>query len=128
MPFLDPIIARDDGSGRWILAEPLRYQGHTDEFEVPGGFPTDFASVPRIVQSIAPKMGRQNRAAVLHDYLYALAPLVLRKSGYRRITRKESDGLFRRCMREDRVNVLRRWVFYYGVRLGGWLTWRRYRG
>ena len=123
MPFLTSVVAEDRGDGRWLLAADLIYRGKSEDFVVPSGFPTDFASVPRLLQWVAPKLGRQNRSAVLHDYLYAVAPLVLTKGGWMQITRKDADGLFRRTMREDRVSWLRRWTFYLAVRVGGWLPW-----
>jgi len=126
VPFVTALIARDLGDGRnWVLVHDLVYKGMVDEFTVPARFTTDFASVPRLLQGIAPKLGRQNRSAVLHDWLYSTRPLVLRKHGYAPITRKDADGIFRRCMREDKVSWLRRWTFWTAVRLGGWVIWRR---
>lgn len=127
MPFLTALIAKDRRNGRWELAQDLVYEGHTDRFVVPSGFLTDFASVPRIVQSIAPKMGKQNRAAVLHDWCYQHAPLLLRESGYVPITRRDADRIFRRVMREEGVNIVRRNVFFFAVRIGGWLPWAKAR-
>lgn len=38
--------------------------------DVPEGFETDFATVPRIFWSIFPPVGEYATAAVLHDYMY----------------------------------------------------------
>ena len=39
--------------------------------EVPQGFETDFASVPRFFWRVVPPWGRYSPAAVVHDYLYS---------------------------------------------------------
>lgn len=129
MPFLTRLVVGELGGGRrWEVLEPLRYDGRVDSFTVPAGFRTDFASIPGFLQSLAPKLGSHNRAAVLHDWLYAAAPCVLRPGGGRhRISRADADGLFRRAMRESGVGRLRRWSFWASVRAAGWIPWRRYR-
>lgn len=123
-----------NGHGEWTLTSPLTYQGKYDEWVVPSGFSTDFASVPRFLWWLFPPYGRHTKAAVVHDYLYAERPLALYASrgkrgvpGYHTITRVDADGLFRRMMRELGVPAWRRWAMYLGVRLGGWVVWRRRR-
>lgn len=39
-------------------------------FIIPRGYPTDFASVPRIAWSIFPPHGLMANASILHDYMY----------------------------------------------------------
>jgi len=36
---------------------------------VPAGYRTDFASIPRVVWSLLPPVGRSGKAAVIHDWL-----------------------------------------------------------
>jgi hypothetical protein len=118
---------------KWKLERPFVYRGRTDHFEIPAGFVTDFASVPRILWSILPPYGEHTEAAVVHDWLYSVRPLVAtgRFVGgsleHRRISRADADGIFRRIMRERGVGFVRRWVMYLGVRLGGWRSWREHR-
>ncbi len=112
-------------NGSWRLVAPLEYRGNKDQFTVPEGFVTDFASVPRIFQSFAPKMGRQNRASVLHDWMYRTKPALLRSAGFVAITRRDADGIFRRTMKEDGVRWLRRYTYWLAVRVGGWYPWRK---
>ena len=77
---------------------------------IPKGFETDFASVPRLFWILAPPAtGKYNRCAVLHDYMY--------KTGYR--TKLYADTIFLQYMRECGVNVLKRRLMYYAVRLFG---------
>ncbi|MEV0295564.1 DUF1353 domain-containing protein [Nocardia sp. NPDC050710] len=90
----------------WRLTEPLIYQGDADEFTVPAGFRTDFASVPRALVWLVPRYGAYTRAAILHDYLL--------KS--KAVSPADADGLFRRCLREFGVSVPRRWMMWAAVR------------
>lgn len=77
------------------------------DYEIPKGYETDFASVPRMLWSILPPIGKHNRAALLHDYLYDS------KIG----TRKKADKLFLKQMEIDGVKFLSRYAMYLGVRI-----------
>lgn len=90
----------------WRLREPVVYQGARETFEVPAGFRTDFASVPRLVVWLLPRYGVYTRAAILHDYLVENAA----------VSRADADGLFRRSMRELGVSAPRRWMMWAAVR------------
>jgi hypothetical protein len=84
--------------------------------EVPQGFVTDGASVPRVFWSLLPPWGRYSRAAVLHDRLCAL---IDRGTPHEAApTRREADALFFEAMAASRVNVVTRWVLWIGVRIG----------
>lgn len=87
------------------------------QFIVPSQFVTDLASVPQFLWAIVPPIGKYDDAAVLHDWLY--------KQGG--VTRKEADDLLKEAMQACGVSGHDVWMIYNGVRLGGWLTWRRYR-
>ena len=53
------------------LTQPFRVRtGAGRIIEVPAGFETDFASVPRLFWRVVPPWGRYSPAAVVHDYLY----------------------------------------------------------
>ncbi len=106
----------------WRLLEPVRYAGQVDRFEVPAGYVTDFASVPRIAVWLIPTYGRYTAPAILHDYLitdYLPAG---------RVTSVDVDGLFRRAMREQGVPPVRRWLMWAGVRWGAAFNRRRRAG
>jgi hypothetical protein len=112
MPFTDhPLDVRQASETRWVLLCPVVYFGREDRFEVPAGFDTDFASVPRVFWWLVPRYGRYTKASVLHDHLCELARLG-------QFGRRDADGIFRRSMREEQVNFLRRWVMWAAVRLG----------
>lgn len=90
----------------WRVAEPLVYSGDTEEFVIPAGFRTDFASVPRPLVWLIPRYGLYTRAAILHDYLLSSHAVSV----------ADADGLFRRCLRELGVSVPRRWMMWAAVR------------
>ncbi len=100
-----------------IVEKPLIFQGRDQRFEVPVGFVTDMASVPRAFWTLWPPVGVYSLAAVLHDYLYATGI----------VSRKDADGIFRRAMRVSGTGRFTRWPLYWGVRLGGWFAWRKHR-
>jgi len=106
------VLVRQATPQDWTLEEELVYQGRTEEFVVPRGTLTDFASVPRVFVWLVPKFGRYTAAAVLHDHLVR----VERPAG--RISAVDADGLFRRAMRELGVPFLLRWFMWAAVRLG----------
>ena len=96
----------------WKVLRALTYHASTDDFEVPVGEHTDFASVPREFVWFIPRYGRYTKAAILHDYLCSVCV----PAG--RVSRIEADGIFRQAMRQLGVPFLRRWIMWAAVRLG----------
>jgi hypothetical protein len=87
---------------------------------VPAGFRTDGASVPRLLWWLWPPFGgRYDQAATLHDYLY--------RTKYQDLARVVADAIFLEAMAVLGVPPRTRWCIYLGVRVGGWVTYRRYR-
>jgi len=94
--------------------------------KVPRSFVTDFASIPQPFHAFIPKLGRYNKAAVLHDAVYQHFFLIINKQKkpfY--FTRKLADLLFLDAMRDLGVSERKRKIMYLGVRWFGWLSWRR---
>lgn len=57
----------------WRVYEPFEFylsDDNSDVIEVPAGFVTDLASVPRIFWTLLPPDGKYAKAAIIHDYLY----------------------------------------------------------
>lgn len=78
-----------NGQGLWSLLDPLVYEAYDGRrFEVPAGFTTDFASVPRLPIAYAIAGNRAHRAATLHDYL-------IREKV---VPRKRADDIFYEAM------------------------------
>lgn len=114
MPFLSayvPVLIEPDGTYR--LTAHVVYKGRDDVFTVPAGFVTDLASVPRLMSWLVPIAGAHDRAAILHDFCCTQL-----EAGDLRLSAPDVDGLFRRCLRELGVPLVRRWLFYAGVRWG----------
>lgn len=90
------------------------------------GFEFDWDSVPRLPGLHALLKGRAEKAACYHDWLYRY-----QERRYSRVpqpvTRREADLAFRDAMRAEGVARRHRWLIYAGVRLGGWIGWRRHR-
>jgi len=110
-------VLRDTGrirKGRAIyeLAEPLIFHLRLNgqdvlTITVPTGFPTDLASVPRLLWPWFPPDGPWLAAVILHDYLYGLLGC----------TRFLADALLRVGMAADGVPWCQRVLIYYAVRL-----------
>jgi hypothetical protein len=105
------VDVREVDDQNWETLRALPYHATTEDFEVPVGERTDFASVPRVFVWFIPRYGRYTKAAILHDYLCGIAV----PAG--RISRIEADGIFRQAMRELGVPFLRRWIMWAAVRL-----------
>lgn len=126
MPFLTELDAKFiRGEVGAVLLRDLIYQIPGGEGEerlivAPIGFKTDFASVPRIISNIVPRVGILRDAAIIHDYLY-------RTEGDKgRFTRAQSDKVFCQAMKELGVPWWRRKLAWAGVRIGGWASWIKY--
>jgi hypothetical protein len=114
----------DHLDGTITLEQALSYfdQATGAVIYVPAGFTCDLASVPQFFQSIVPKWGKLNRAAIIHDWLYRhqgkpASPFTLC------LARAECDRIFRDIMKADGVSFWTRWDAWLGVRLGGWAAW-----
>lgn len=119
MPFLNGIQVSPVDARRWILMEELSYRGNTDIFDVPVGYVTDFATVPRVFTWLLPTFGDYTAAAILHDYL--LTDLVAQE----KLSSRDADGIFRRVCAELSVPPRRYWLMWAGVRLGALGSSRR---
>jgi hypothetical protein len=127
MPFqLDVLPVTIDEDGTYALGRSLPYWGKQDRIVVPEGYRTDLASVPRIMRALVDVAGRHNRAAILHDWLCTLQRRAYASGKSPRIDSVDTDGLFRRCLRELGVSRGRRTLYWLGVRWGAaWQPHRR---
>lgn len=103
--------------GRWRLTRALVYESDVAgrRFVVPRGFVTDLASVPRLPLVYLLTGGTSNEAAVVHDWLYTMHP----------VPRLVADKVLREASAITCVPAWRRWLMYWGVRLGGASYWRK---
>lgn len=128
--FLDPLRLEFLDGRRWELTAAFDYRlGSPDGDEavrVPRGFVTDFASIPRVLWNVLPPAGPYGKAAVLHDWLYQQRAVhKLGLTSY--VGRAEADAILLEAMTVLNVGRVTRQLIYRGVRVGGWLTWNRYR-
>ena len=104
-----PSLNFDDDSVDFVLEERLVYRSDlAGLIVVPEGFQTDLASIPRIFQSLVPKVDRHMLPAIVHDYL-------CRKPDF---SRKMADQVFLEAMKLKEVNPIRRRLMYWAVRIG----------
>ena len=106
-----PLHTEGAGGFRRKLLSPLVFEfiPGCQPIEVPAGFVTDYASVPRFLWSIFPPHGAARLASVVHDYLYSL----------RECPRAIADAVFLVAMKTSGVVAWRRWAMYLAVRLFG---------
>ncbi len=92
------------------LRQGDKYQG----VEVPAGFVTDFASIPRLFWSLLRPDGEYAYAAVIHDYLYWTQTR----------SREEADGILLLAMKDFDVAETTATAIYEAIRIGGGKAWR----
>lgn len=122
--FVTKLQFEDDGGLPFTVLQTLTYLSDVrrlvDSYwtiDVPAGFKTDLASIPRGLWNVLPPVGRYDAAAVVHDLLY-------QRNG---CTRAEADAVLLEAMGVLGVGRLARWTIYAGVRTGGWVVWNNYR-
>lgn len=117
--FLTPLKVEliDQSKGIWQLTAPLVFWSgfFGQEIEVPAGFITDFASVPRIPVAYLLAGGDFQAPATLHDYLY--------RSGI--VTRAIADGMLSEACVVSGVPAWRTFIAWLGVRLFGWAHYQK---
>ena len=120
--FEDELLVSPQADGKnWLVHDEFDY--HTDVelasgfnvVEIPAGFVTDFASIPRALWPVLPPTGKYGKAAVVHDYLY-------RTVGVAR--RNEADAVLKEAMIALGVGFFTRWTIYSGVRAGGRFSYK----
>lgn len=93
--------------------------GSGEVIEVPRGFVTDLASVPKFLWWIVAPFGLHAKPSVLHDWLY-------RSPSAREVyTRKQADRVFYESMLVASVPARRAKLMYIAVRLFGNRTYSR---
>ena len=90
---------------------------HTTALKVPKGFDTDFSSIPPALAWALGDWRDYDVAGIVHDWLYRVqAP------------RRLADRVWRWVARsgEPRVNPVRGLLGWLGLRVGGWVAYRRH--
>ena len=114
-----PVVPLDYiGLGKFRVKEAVSYRG----VDVPEGFVTDLASIPRLFWPLLPANGWYELAAVFHDRL-----CVELAEGVCGLSSREVDRLFRVMARENAIDNpigawIVSWILWTGVRWGALLN------
>jgi hypothetical protein len=115
--FLSKLRVEQIDEENWRLLAPLRYfsvlLGRV--IEVPEGFVTDFASVPRLPFIYWFVGNTADAAAVLHDWFY--------RTNTEDISREKADSLLAEAMESLGYWKARAWFVWAGVRVGGYWSY-----
>lgn len=111
------VVKPTEIAGDWCLVKPYGYitfvRQRWHEIQVPSGFVTDFASVPRPFRALYESWGAYGHASVIHDYLCDNPDVY---------TRKYADDVFLEAMKTSGVPARHRRVLYAGVRVWSMLV------
>jgi Protein of unknown function (DUF1353) len=110
VPFADWDYYYVDGAVSW---KPPVGSDVPFNVDVPIGFVTDLASIPRVFWAILPPAARYSYPAIVHDFLYWTQPC----------TRQRADEVLKLAMKDMDVPVLKAHPIYDAVRLAGGAAW-----
>lgn len=91
-----PTVLSKFSDGFYYLRAPIRWSSNRSplSIDVPEGFVTDLASIPRLFWALIPRDGSYADAAIIHDYLY----------WNQATTRREADQIFLLAMQDLEVS------------------------
>lgn len=116
---LDAKIDSREIDGKWTRVAALEAELIYDSpkfglIQVPYGFVSDGASVPKLLWNLYPPFGEYLEAAVIHDWF-----CVLGHAGTSPITSQDAAKLFLEIMEVLGVSKWKRTQMYWAVRLAG---------
>lgn len=124
------VMKVNEGFNIYVVYEHCDVPGVT---EIPAGFFTDFASVPRILWSLIPPQGEAQPASVLHDYFYTVHPLGTPEGEEPKPTdmsmedeRLFADNLFKEHLEKRGIPKWQVWAMYKAVRWFGKFRFEHY--
>lgn len=118
MPFITPLVIQSLRRTKYRrLMRPLLWKSlDGTAVEVPSGFKTDYASIPKFLRSyIDQDSGKMRDAAVIHDYMYAVALF----------SREQCDDYFKEAMRDLGMRRGKAWVAWAAVRMFGSSSYKK---
>lgn len=130
--FTTELVVQSIDERKWKVMQRFNYNidavDSANAVEVPVGFVTDFASIPRILWVLLPPWGKYGKAAVIHDYMYTEHKhsvfSVEGVESFVQIDRKQADDIFLQSMEVLGVNVITRYAMYAAVRTFGLRPWK----
>lgn len=113
---------RAEGRKQYLLLKEFEYESDIlGRIVAPIGFPTDFASIPRIAwRYIDPEDQVVLYASVVHDFLYSVSGLL---PDGRRFTREQADSVLKEAMKLSGARWDQQAAVYRCVRLFGGSHW-----
>jgi hypothetical protein len=113
--FFGTVTLTPNPDGRtWTVDDLFSYIAtNGDRVNVPGGFITDLASIPRFLWDVWPPEGKYTSAAIVHDRLYTT----------QFFTRARSDEILFEAMGDCGVDWWSRHCIWLGVHWFGWWAW-----
>ena len=113
--FLTSLDVRDTPDEKWQLISALRYASALLDrvIEVPAGFITDLASVPRVPVVYSLWGDRSHHESVIHDFAY--------RTHF--CSKAQADKMFLEAMAIRGKSWWIRWPMYMAVKLGGRKSW-----
>lgn len=118
----------------WIRTNLALEDGSTFAFQIPKGFKTDFASIPRPLWFfIAPSDESILVASIAHDYLYSKKKITgfilengkLKSKVTIRPTRLLADMILREKMKSFKAGIITRNLVFLAVRSLGWAFYQK---
>lgn len=111
--------------GKIVFLKPYKVIVPFGKFIFPKGFKSDGASIPWIVQWFGdPYDGDTLDAALVHDGLYMTRGVaVYGGDTLLELPRVNVDRIFLDIMRHQRVNFIKREIYFFMVRMFGWWPW-----
>ncbi len=114
----------------WKLTSNFDYLATDELIQIPSGFITDFASIPRLLWNLLPPTGDYGKAAVVHDWLYRHGGRIVHATApngeitYRIYSRSACDGIFLQAMEDLGVGWFKRKIMWLAVRNWGWISFK----
>ena len=99
--------------GSVVTQTAIVWDSSIGPIDVSIGFVSDLASLPWYTALLFKKLGKHQRAAILHDWLYR------NKIG----NKNWADGQFKLAMIEDKVKWWRRKIIIAALKFGGHKAW-----
>lgn len=96
----------------------IKFDKEIYTIEIPKGFKTDFASVPKKFRSIIGNVNKYNKCWLLHDWMYS-------KNCDFKVSRKDADDILKDLLDQKGMDSLDQWLTYTSVRLFGTSRFRR---
>lgn len=121
---VDPVLT-SPSPGLWRLNYTYYYADvERDEvIVIPAGFEFDLATIPRPIWWLIAPFDLSIVAPLVHDFQYYHKGITPTLSGHVTYSRRESDRLFNRIMKDESVPMWRRRLAYSAVRAFGWAFW-----